>query len=127
VAEVDGDRVVIRRTSGTPETIETRLRAGRLTPVAIRTVSASEHSGEHVLTFAPSLPDATTEAFGADPAGTFTLAVDAHTELVTGSIEPTAMGFTLRPGAPAWATTRVIRLTITRAGETFTIETSVGP
>jgi hypothetical protein len=127
VVETDGDRFVIQRTSGISETIEARLQAGRLTPVAIRTASGSMHPGQLVFTFDPALPDATTDAFGTDAPGTFAIAIDDHAGLVTGRVEPTAMGFTLRPEQPTRAMTRAIRAVVAREAETFTIRTSVGP
>ena len=127
VSAVYGDRVVVRRTSGVPETIEARVRGGRLTLVSVRTASGSEHPGTHVLSFDPALPDATTEGFGSDVAGTFAVAVDDHPDLVTGTVEPTAAGFVLRPERPAWATTRTVRATIGPAGDGYTIATAIGP
>jgi len=127
VSAVDGDRVVIQRTSAVPETVEARVRGGRLTLVSISTASGSEHPGTHVLSFDPTLPDVTTEDFGSDVAGTFTVAVDDHPDLVTGTVEPTAAGFVLRPEQPAWATVRTVRTTIGRAGDRYTIATAIGP
>jgi hypothetical protein len=122
VVEIDGERVRIRRTSGIPETIEACLRSGRLTVAAIRTASGSDHPGEHILTFDPSLPEGPWDA-----AGTFAVAVDDQADLVTGRVEPTPSGFALLPDEPSWARRRVVRVDVARTAETVMIGTSVGP
>jgi len=124
LVELAGDRAVVARTSGVAETIEARLRDGRLHPTRITVASASERSGALVLSFDPALPDVTRR--GHDPAGTFAIGVDAHERLVTGRIAPADMGFALEPEQPAWAAGRALRTAVARDGAVWTLRASVG-
>jgi hypothetical protein len=124
VATTD-DRVVIRRTSGVPETIEARVIDGRLHPTAIRVSSGSERPGTFVLAFDPSLPDVTNAGFPRDPTATFTIAIDAHAGLVRGRVVPGEMGFDLVPEEPAWAATRPLHVQLDRSGATWTVRSTI--
>ncbi len=126
IATVHGERVILRRTTGSPQTVEALAWDGALRIRSLRTASASERPGELVLSFAPPLPDLTTPALGGR-AARFTIAVDDHRDLVTGRVKSTDTGFVLRPETPVWAPARPIRVAIRHEGESFVVRTTIGP
>jgi len=125
ITETSTDRLVIRRISGVPETIEALVRDGRLHPTVITASSGSDRPGEMALAFDPSLPDVTSAGFGRDPAATFTIAVNDHAALVGGRIVPGERAFDLLPGDPAWTTSRTIHIALARAGSSWTLSSAI--
>jgi len=125
--ELAGGRAVVARTSGVLETIEARVRDGRLHPTAIRVASGSERAGQLILSFGPSLPDVTGAGCGCDPAATFAIAIDEHERLLSGRVVPIEMGFDLVPEQPGWAATRALHVELARNGNTWTLRSSIEP
>ncbi|HYV56102.1 MAG TPA: hypothetical protein VE911_01095 [Candidatus Nitrosopolaris sp.] len=125
IATREGEQLVIRRSPGDTETVHAEVRGDGLYVRRITIASGSETASTLTLDVAPYLPDPTTPPPGDERIGTFTIGIDDHADLVTGTIERAKAGLMLLPAEPAWARSRAIHLQPTRDGDTARLRASI--
>jgi hypothetical protein len=125
---IDGELLTLHKTSASAflpeEVIMARLEKGRL---RLRSVRATERTGLQ-LTAPPPVPQGFTLELSEE--GAFSLSIDEHENLVTGTVSREVRGATttwlLQPLEPSWTRNRTVRASVSRHEHRFFIENVIG-
>ncbi|WNG29959.1 hypothetical protein F0U62_42585 [Cystobacter fuscus] len=127
IIEVAGEQLTIHKTTTSPTLTEEFITVQREgNGLQLRSVRATGR-GRGGSPPSPSRPGFVLELSGG---GEFSLSVDEHVRLITGSVSieqgANSAAWILRPEQPEWATIFVVRATVTRVGNRFVQESMVG-
>ena len=125
---VEGDLVTVHKTSTSAflpeEVITARLEKGRL---RLRSVRATARTG---LRCTPPPPPPQGVTLELSEEGGFSLSIDEHEDLVTGTASREVRGatttWTLQPLEPPWTRSRTVRASVSRHGLRYFIENVIG-
>jgi len=122
-----GDRLTIRKTTTSPALTEEIIQAQIVNQrIELRSVRATGRAGWS----GPIPPAPAGLTLDLSTPGSFSISLDEHAHLVTGTASRqgrgATTGWTLQPVTPDWATNRTVTATVTRQGRLYLLDNEVG-
>lgn len=129
IMERNGEQVIIQKSSGVSEIINTKIVDGHLEMEDIKVMSESGRKEEFTIKFNPFLPDMTATSDGQELVSNFSISINEHRSLVMGKIELKKKAdkiiLNLNPEQPNWATKRSIQTTITKEKDKYHLKSAI--
>lgn len=129
IMERNGDQVIIQKSSGVSEIINTQIVDGHLEIKDIKVISNSARKEKFTIKFNPFLPDMTATSDGQELVSNFNISINEHRSLVTGKIElekkTDKIVLKLNPEQPNWAIKRSIQAAITKEEDKYHLKSTI--